>query len=137
MLMDDLKATVLRYIEAVWNRGDSEALDELTTAEFAYYLGGQPGLDRAGMSRFVAATRAAFPDWRVEPLDVVAEAGMVAVRWRGEVSHRGPFHGIAPTNRRVTVGGINLYRIEDGKVVTEWEQTDTLGMLRQLGALPA
>jgi steroid delta-isomerase-like uncharacterized protein len=133
---EDARATVLRYIEAVWNRGDGEALDQLTTPEFTYHLGSQPGLDREGMRRFLAMTRVAFPDWRVEPVEVVGEADVVAVRWQGEVTHRGPFHGIPPTGRRITVSGINLYKLEGDKVAAEWEQTDTLGMLRQLGVLP-
>jgi predicted ester cyclase len=60
----------------------------------------------------------------------------VAVRWRGEATHLGAFQGLPPTGRRITVNGINLYRVHAGKVVEEWEQTDSLGMLRQLGALP-
>lgn len=131
----DVKTVVLRYIEAVWNRGDLEGLDELTTPEFVYYLGGQPGRDRVAMRGFLATMRAAFPDWRVEPVEVVAEADTVAVRWTGEATHRGPFHGIPATDRGVTVSGINVYKVSGNRVAREWEQTDTVGMLRQLGVL--
>lgn len=137
MSMEEAKATVLRYIKAVWNGGDMAAFEELTTPEFSYHLGGQPALDREGMRRFLAMTRAAFPDWQVEPAEVVAEADSVVVRWYGEATHQGPFHGIPPTGRKISVGGINLYKVRGGKVATEWEQTDTLNMLRQLGVLSA
>ncbi len=132
----DVKDLVRRYIDGVWNQGDPAALAALTTESFAYRLGGQPPLDRAAMQAFVGMTRAAFPDWRVEIAEMIAEPHAVAVRWEGEVTHAGPFRGIPPTGRRIAVSGINVYRIRDGRIDTEWEQTDSLGMLRQLGVLP-
>ena len=60
----------------------------------------------------------------------------MAIRWKGLVTHKGAFYGIPPTNKRVSVTGINAYEIVDGKVATEWEQTDSLGLLQQLGSLP-
>ena len=89
------------------------------------------------MRQFLAVTRLAFPDWRVDISAMLIDKGMAAVRWVGTVTHQGDFHGIRPTGRQIHVSGINLYRITDGKVAEEWEQTDTLSMLRQLGALPA
>jgi steroid delta-isomerase-like uncharacterized protein len=133
----DAKTLVLRYVETVWNRGDLTALDDLTTPTFTYHLAGRPGLDRAGMGQFLAGTRVAFPDWRVQVKEVIAEDGAVAVRWEAEATHRGPFHGVPPTGRTIRVSGINFYRLEDGKVASEWEQMDSLGMLQQLGVLPA
>ncbi len=69
-------------------------------------------------------------------MQVVAEDDSVAVRWQGRVTHRGAFHGIPPTGRRITVSGINMYTVEEGRVKREWEQTDSLGILHQVGALP-
>jgi steroid delta-isomerase-like uncharacterized protein len=129
----DVKAVVLRYIEAVWNGLRPDALDELTTPGFTYHLAGQPGRDRAAMREFLTASQAAFPDWRVRPVQVVAEGDVVVVRWDGEATHLGSFHGLPPTGRHVRVSGINIYRVEDGKVAGEWEQTDSIGLLRQLG----
>ena len=70
---------------------------------------------------------------------VGAETGdkpLVAVRWTGTVTHLGPFHGAPATGRRISVSGINVYRLRDGKIAQEWEQMDSLGMLAQLGLLP-
>jgi steroid delta-isomerase-like uncharacterized protein len=131
------KCLVETYIERVWNCGDMEALADLTAAGFAYHLGGQPARDRSGMEQFLTATRTAFPDWRVEVATILAEDGLVAARWHGEVTHLGPFHGVPPTGRRIRVTGINVYRLEGGKIAQEWEEMDSLGMLRQLGLLPA
>lgn len=136
MSNNEQRALTLDYIERVWNRGDPAALEELTTRSFRYHLGGQSARDRNGMREFLQATRSAFPDWRVEVTDVVVDGDRVAVRWTGRVTHGGSFHGIPPTGRRIHVSGINLYRVENGKIAEEWEQTDSLGMLQQLGVLP-
>jgi steroid delta-isomerase-like uncharacterized protein len=129
----DTKALVRRYIEKVWNQADLAALDDLTAPAFTYHLGGQPKRDRAGMRQFIEMAHTAFPDWRVQIIDLIAEGDRVAVRWNGQVTHRGDFHGIPPTGKQVVVSGINIYHIVEGKVATEWEQTDSLGLLQQLG----
>jgi len=131
------KELVEEYIEKVWNRGDLTSLEELTTPDFIYHLGGQPPRDLSGMRQFITMTFGAFPDWRVAIDSIVGEGDLVAVRWSGKATHQGPFHGAPPTGRQITVSGINYYRLEDGKVAEEWEQTDSLGMLGQLGILPA
>jgi len=133
----EAKDLVEKYIEQVWNRGDLAALAELTTPGFKYHLGGQPLRDMDGMQQFIIMTRSAFPDWRVGIESIVSEGEAVAVRWRGEVTHLGPFHDAPPTGRKITVTGINFYRVDGDKVAEEWEETDSLGMLGQLGMLPA
>ena len=128
---------VRRYIEQVWNRGDLASVYELTTDGFEYFLGGQPGRDRAALGRFVTMTREAFPDWRVEIDQLIADPKAAAVRWHGRVTHLGTFRGIAPTGRTIDVSGINVYTVEQGRISAEWEQTDSLGMLQQMGVLPS
>jgi steroid delta-isomerase-like uncharacterized protein len=128
-----IKALVHQYLETVWNQADLTALNNLTTATYTYRLGAQPKRDRAGMRQFIEMTHTAFPDCRIQIIDLIAEGDRVAVRWEGQVTHQGNFHGIPPTGKQVTVGGINIYRIVEGKVATEWEQTDSLGLLQQLG----
>lgn len=127
---------IVEYVEKVWNGGNVAALEDLTTPGFVYRLGDQPPRDRAAMHQFLATTRSAFPDWRVEIWALLMDRGMAAVCWYGNVTHQGHFHGIPPSGRQIRVSGINVYRIVDGKIAEEWEQTDSLSMLRQLGALP-
>ena len=136
MLTNELKALAHQYVEQIWNLGNLAALDDLTTPTYTYQLGGQPGRDRAGMQQFIKMIRVAFPDWRVQIVDIIAEGNMVVIRWQGQVTHQGVFQGIPPTGKQVAVSGINMYRVIDGKVDAEWEQTDSLGMLQQLGVLP-
>ena len=60
-----------------------------------------------------------------------------AARWTVRATHEGPLFGIAATGRRVTVTGIDIARVVDGKAVEHWRIFDQLGMLQQLGAIPA
>jgi len=127
---------VRKYVELVWNKCDLAALHTLTTPDFTYHLGQQPPRDRAKMQEFLKATHEAFPDWQVQILDIFSENNIGVIRWQGQVTHDGPFHGIAPTGRVITVSGINIYHIEDNLIAEEWEQMDSLDMLRQMGVLP-
>jgi steroid delta-isomerase-like uncharacterized protein len=131
----DAKSLVSEFIERVWNRADLAALNEFCAPSYTYQLGGQPPRDKAAMTEFLQAVHAAFPDWRVQTRTLIAEGDRVAAQWEGQVTHEGLFHGIPPTGRRISVSGINVYAIVDGKVAREWEQMDSLGMLHQLGAV--
>jgi len=61
----------------------------------------------------------------------------VIARWTAEGTHLGEFMGVAPTSKRVTVSGIDIYRYEGGQRVETWRQWDVLGVMRQLGVIPA
>jgi predicted ester cyclase len=80
---------------------------------------------------------AAFPDMRVPIEDVVAEGDKVAVRWALEATHQGAFLGILPTGKRIRMNGISILRPADGKIAEQWEQSDRMGLLQQLGVIPA
>jgi steroid delta-isomerase-like uncharacterized protein len=131
----DTKSLVSEYIERVWNRADALALNELCAPSYAYRLGGQPPRDKAAMTEFLQAVHEAFPDWRVQVLSLIAQGNKVVAHWNGQVTHRGVFHGVPPTGKRITVSGINVYEIVDGKIAREWEEMDALGMLQQLRVL--
>jgi len=60
----------------------------------------------------------------------------VVTRWTAIGTHQGPFMGIAPTGKRFTITGISFLRIFDGKIVEEWQQWDSLGLLQQLDVIP-
>jgi steroid delta-isomerase-like uncharacterized protein len=82
----------------------------------------------------IAALRAAFPDIHFDLEDVLAEGDKVVIRWTCTGTHRGEFRGIAPTGKRVSFPGMNIYRLRDGKIVERWGVEDGLSLLQQLGA---
>ena len=81
--------------------------------------------------------RSGFPDFQVTIEDLFAAEGeKVVLRFTFRGTHQGEFLGVAPTGKRVTMAGIDIFRIADGKIVELWGQEDVLGMMQQLGAIP-
>jgi predicted ester cyclase len=81
--------------------------------------------------------RDAFPDLRFTAEDIIAEGDKVAARYTMRGTHQGEFMGVAPTGNRIEVTGIDIVRFEGGKMVEHWANSDELGMMQQLGVIPA
>jgi predicted ester cyclase len=79
----------------------------------------------------------AFPDWREEIVELVAEGNTVAGRFKCSGMHQGEFLGEAPTGKRMEVEEVFFLRVEEGKFVAFWALEDSLGRMRQLGLLPS
>ena len=133
------KAVARRYFEEVWGQGRLEVADELIAPHYVFHDPADPAMPPgpAGAKQMVGAFRAAFPDLQVIVEDLIAEGDKVALRLRGRGTHRGAFAGVAPTGRSVTLTSVELLRLAGGKLVEHWDEFDTLGVLQQLGALPA
>jgi steroid delta-isomerase-like uncharacterized protein len=81
--------------------------------------------------------RLAFPDLRVRVDLILAEADLVSVRWTASGTNTGAGNGIPATGKHVEVTGTTVFRMLDGAIAEEWTAGDSLGMLKQLGLLPA
>ncbi len=79
----------------------------------------------------------AFPDFHYTIEDLIAEEDRVAARLTYRGTHRGDLLGIAPTRKPVAYTGIAVFRLAGGMIVDGWVNGDTLGLMRQLGAVPA
>ena len=132
------KAISRRADEELFNDGNLDVADELFAADFLYHdpTSGEAWRGPEGVKRYVRMFRTAFPDLRLTVEDQVAEGDNVAYRWTAHGTHRGELLGVAPTGRRVTLTGIAIARVVDGKIREMWENTDALGLMRQLGGLP-
>ena len=132
------KAVVRRLIDEVWNQRTFDMLDDLFAADALVHDSGAPLLTRGPTCarKGIGAACAAFPDIRINIDDLFASDDKVVLRWSSHGTHRGELQGIPPTNRPMTMTGIAIYRFADGKIVEEWMNNDTLGMLRQLGLVP-
>ena len=134
------KTLVRRWFEEVWNRGREETIDELFAVNgIGYGLGDTeaPVQGPAGIKPFVRNLRGALPDIRMKIEDILAEGDRVTVRILAEGTHKGGNLGEAPTGGRVRIEGIVIVRIANGQIVEGWNSWDQLGLLRQIGALPA
>ena len=90
-----------------------------------------------GLKQFVSMIRSAIPDLHITLEDDIAEGDKVVSRWRAQGTHQGELMGIAPTGNQVMITGITIHRIEEGKIVEEWENWDALGLMQQIGAVPS
>lgn len=89
------------------------------------------------MKQFYEMLWGAFPDVEATIEEVVGEGETVAFRVTVRGTHRGEFMGVAPSGNQFTIGVQNIYRFRDGKVVERWTNPDMLGLMVQIGAIPA
>lgn len=132
------KGLVRRICEEAINKGNFGVLDEALATDYVYReptVGEKRG--KTGFRELVTTYRTAFPDLKLTIEEQVAEGDKVFTRWTGIGTHRGELMGVRPTGKQVRVQGIIASRIANGKVVEDMEIYDALGMLRQIGALPA
>ncbi len=136
--MADAKQIVRRLIEEPW-KGNMDVIDELIGSGYVGYDPSTPEPIRgpAGAKAQIQQYIDGFPDGRITVEDQIAEGDKVASRWTARGTQTGEVAGIAPTGKGVTVSGLTISRLENGMVVEEWTTWDTLGMLVQLGAIPA
>jgi steroid delta-isomerase-like uncharacterized protein len=132
--LEENKALVRRFFEEVYNRGNLEVADELMAPDFVDHdmlPGQQSGVE--GYKRSVAEQHDTSSDLRFSIEDMIAEGDKVVTRSIGSGIHdRGELMGVPPTGKRITVSNITITRVEGGKIVEEWTESDTLGMMRQL-----
>lgn len=131
------KEVVRSYTERV-DADAACAIAEFLAPDVAAHLPGLPGpLDREGFTQFAGAFYGAFPDLRHETETLIAEGDRVVGRFTLRGTHRREFQGIAPTGRQVAFGALVICRIADGKLTEIHMQMDGVGLLQQLGAVPA
>jgi steroid delta-isomerase-like uncharacterized protein len=131
------KNLVRRFFDDVLNNANLAAIDDLVTPDYVLHFTGSPvPVDREGHKGFVAALRAAFPDWQESIDDVIAEGDKVVARVTGRGTHRAEFMGIPATGRRVEITSINIDRIAGDRIAERWLLADVMGMMQQLGAVP-
>ncbi len=131
-------AVARRWTEEALDGGNLAVLDEILAADIVYAAGVFPELrGRDAVKRALGALLTGFPDARFTVDQVIADGDVVAIRWTGRGTHEAAFLGVAPTGNSVEWTGINVYRIACGRIAEGWSEADGLGILRQVGALPA
>ena len=137
MSPEENKDLNLRWIEA-FNDRDWDKERACRTPDYVAHMSGVPGpLDSAGWTGFLTGFIAALPDARIAVASSLADRDTVASRWTITGTHQGEFQGVPGTGKQVTLTGIDFSRIADGKIAEHWAQFDLVGMMQQIGALPA
>ena len=134
----DNAALMRRWFEEVWNKGNLAVIDELASPNVkAQGQAEHPAqIGREQFRSFAQGIRSGFPDIHISVQETIEQDDRVAVRWTTSMTHKGPFLGIEPTGRRVTVNGITWVKIENGQIVEGWDNWDQMGLLVQLGSVP-
>lgn len=135
-MRDRNKAIARRFLDELWNRSNFAVVDELLASD---YDGHSSTVIRGpeGAVAFIPTVHAAFPDFQFKILDQIAEGDKVATRWKLSGTHEGAFQGAPPSGKRVEMTGITIFRVADGRLIEGWTNEDQLGLLQQIGAIPA
>jgi steroid delta-isomerase-like uncharacterized protein len=132
-------AAAMRRIYELINAGDIDGFGGLLADDFVEHevLPGFPP-DRDGVVAFFRTLRTGFPDMRMNPDDVLVDGEKAVARATTTGTHQGEFMGIPATGRSIDVQVIDIMRFgADGRVAEHWGVFDALGMMQQLGAIPA
>ena len=136
--MTDNKEIVRRFIEEVLNRGNIEASGKFFHDDMVEQVplpGQGPGIE--GLKTVLRGFSSAFPDMRWTVEEQIAEGDKVVTRFEWTGTHRGVFLGVPATNRPVKVWGIVIDRLQNGKIKDTRIIMDTLGLMMQMGVIPA
>ena len=137
-MSDQNKTLVRRFFEECVNGKNVALMDRLVSSRFVN-RDALPGMsaDREGYKRQVTEFVTNFPDIHLAIEDVIAEGDKVVVRLTARGTRRGDLKDEPPAGRQATWAAILIFRVDGGKIVERWETRDDLGMMRQLGTLPA
>jgi predicted ester cyclase len=129
------KATIRRFIEEVFNKGNIVVVDEIIASNYVNHsFKEQKGQD--GLKQFVTQLRTAFPDLHVTIEDIVAESDMLAYRIIFRGTFKGEWGGMTLTGKQLTIPEAYFVRFEGDKVVEESHITNMLTFYQQLGVSP-
>jgi steroid delta-isomerase-like uncharacterized protein len=137
MSTEENKAIVRRMTEEFYNQGNIESADHFFAATYMHHDPASPHIrDRDGLKEMVRGFRAGCPDLYITIDQLVAEDDTVTKRWSFHATHTGDLSGLPPTLRRIAMSGLELFRLEGGKIVECWSAYDNLNLLQQLGVIP-
>jgi len=133
MSTEENKAIVRRFFEEGPSKGNLITAEELLSPDFVLHvpLPVSPGVK--GIKEVITSCREAFEHLNVTIEDMIAEGDNVAARFTAHGIHKGDFVGLPATGKPITMTGIEIFRIKDGKIVELWGEANLLGLMQQLG----
>ena len=138
-MCEENKALTRRWYEEVWNKGRSEAIDEMFAADVITHgladESGAPVQGVAGFKEFHRKFKEAFPDMTITVEDTIAEGDKVVARCTVRGCHSADSLGLVASNKPIEITGISITRIQDGKIVEGWNEFDFMSLFRQIGAI--
>jgi steroid delta-isomerase-like uncharacterized protein len=139
MSVEENKAIIRRYIEVGWSTGDMDAVADAIAPD---YRRDQPNMvipveSEKDLEQLIGMYRAGIPDLDIKVQHIVAEGDWVVTRVLVKGTHTGELAGIPATGKTLDFTASDFFRMADGKVVESWHNVDDLGLLQQIGVVPA
>ncbi len=136
---DANKTVARRLAQEVLSQGDMDTFDEIVADTYVNHNIPVPGIPgtKEGFRQLIAATRHAFPDVQVRVEDVVGERDLVVFHDSVTATSTADFFGAPPNGAQLRWTEIHFLRVADGQIVEHWTNFDQLGIMRQLGVVPA
>jgi steroid delta-isomerase-like uncharacterized protein len=125
---------VQRFYDA-YNKKQEAILSEIIADDYVDYGHEPPGRGVQGAKSDHQEFGRAFEDARFDIDEMFGSDDRVVVRWTLDGTHTGPFAGVSPTQKKITVRGISLYRLRDGKITETRNLADLLALFKQLGTI--
>jgi len=131
---DSNKLVVRRLIEEVFNTGDISAVEKFIAPDYVDHNAGPDDAQGVeGYRQHIRAVRHTYPDFHVRIEFQIAEGDLVVTRVVGEGTHQNEWLGLTPSGSRVSMTGINIDRVVDGKIVEHWGEANTISAIFQMG----
>ncbi|MDD1757865.1 MAG: ester cyclase [Methanotrichaceae archaeon] len=136
MSSEENKAIVHRFFMEGPSKGNLIEANKLLSSDFVMHtpLPAAPGIK--GMDDVITTCRAAFENLNVTVENMTAEGNKVAARFTARGIHNGAFMGLQATGKPITITGIEIFRIENGKIAELWGEANLLGLMQQIGVVP-
>ena len=138
-MSEENKRLYRKFVDEVVNKKNLAMIDEMIGPDYVEHdempPGTPPGAE--GLKQMMGMFLSGFPDLQTTTEDVIAEGDRVMGRHTTTGTHNSDFMGIPATGKRISIGEIHIVRIVNGKAVEHWGQVDMMGMMQQLGVIPA
>jgi steroid delta-isomerase-like uncharacterized protein len=133
------KEIARRFMEECWNQGKLDKVGELVSNDCRYHDPVFPNLTAGAenLKQHISSCRSGFPDLTFSIDDSIAERNEVVLHWTCRGTHKAQFLGLPATNRKATVSGTSIFRMENGKISEEWSDWNLLTLMEQLGIASA
>jgi steroid delta-isomerase-like uncharacterized protein len=126
------KELVTRYFNELWSNGNLEKEADYVSADVIVHAPPPPG-ETVSLVYAASAFRAALPDLNVLEHVVFGDGDRVVQRWLVAGTHNGAdLFGVPAGGRKLTVGGVNIFRVAGGKITERWSTLDMAGLMQQL-----
>jgi steroid delta-isomerase-like uncharacterized protein len=130
-----------RYFDVVANEGNLDLADEIFASDYQHHDPANPDprpvVGPQGVRDHLTSLRDAFPDLIFDIDDMVAEGDRIIVRWTARGTNTGDYFGMPATGKSIEITGMNTWRTRDGQAIEGWVNRDDMGLLQQLGVVPA